>query len=211
MLDSPYVRRVAIVLLRLRLPFEHRPISLFRHIDAFRRYNSLLKAPTLIAGDGTVLMDSTLIIEHLASISPDGAHLSPSGASDRLAALASLGVSLLVCEKAVQAHYERALRPPEKRHEPWIARVHDQLLTGLDQLEAQAGAGEEWLFERRLTLADITLACAFRFTQDYLGDIVEARRYKALASYCARAESLPEFRAAPPIDGVTAPAPLAPQ
>jgi len=211
MLDSPYVRRVAIVLLRLRLPFEHRPISLFRHIDEFRRFNPLLKAPTLIADDGTVLMDSTLIIQHLTSLTPDGAHLEPSSASDRLAALASLGLSLLVCEKAVQAHYERVLRPPEKRHEPWIVRVHDQLLGGLDRLEAQAGAGEEWLFERRLTLADISLACAFRFAQDYLADIVDASRYKALAAFCARAEALPEFRAAPPIDGVTATALLPPQ
>ena len=102
MLDSPYVRRVAIVLLRLRLPFEHRPISLFRHIDEFRRFNPLLKAPTLITDDGTVLMDSTLIIQHLTSLTPDGAHLEPSSASDRLAALASLGLSLLVGEEQVK-------------------------------------------------------------------------------------------------------------
>jgi hypothetical protein len=64
MLDSPYVRRVAIALLRLGLPFEHRPISLFRQIDEFAVVNPLLKAPTLVADDGTVLMDSTLIIDY---------------------------------------------------------------------------------------------------------------------------------------------------
>ena len=36
MLDSPYVRRVAISLRRLGLPFEHRPISVFRQIAEFR-------------------------------------------------------------------------------------------------------------------------------------------------------------------------------
>ena len=210
MLDSPYVRRVAIVLLRLSLPFEHRPVSLFRHIDEFRRYNPLLKAPTLIADDATVLMDSTLIIDHLASLASDGARLWPSGASDRLAALASIGLSLTVCEKSVQAHYERVLRPPEKRHEPWIARVHEQLLTGLGKLEKQVGAGDAWLFEQRLTLADISLACAFRFAQDYLGDLIDKDKYTAIAAFCARAEALPEFRAAPPIDGVEAPARAAP-
>ena len=35
MLDSPYVRRVAVALLMAEVPFTHRPISLFRHIDAF--------------------------------------------------------------------------------------------------------------------------------------------------------------------------------
>ena len=36
MLDSPYVRRVAISLLALGLPFRHRSISVFRGIDEFR-------------------------------------------------------------------------------------------------------------------------------------------------------------------------------
>jgi glutathione S-transferase len=30
MLDSPYVRRVAVALIVAKVPFEHRPISLFR-------------------------------------------------------------------------------------------------------------------------------------------------------------------------------------
>jgi len=206
MLDSPYVRRVAIVMLRLGLPFEHRPISLFRHIDEFRRFNPLLKAPTLIADDGTLLMDSSLIIDHLVSLAPDGGRLMPTGAPARLAALRSLGLSLTVCEKAVQTHYERALRPVEKQHEPWIARVHAQLFAGLDLLEKDAAAREGWLFEQRVTLADISLACAFTFTQNYLKDVVDKAGYPSLSAFCARAEALPEFLAAPPLDGVTAPA-----
>lgn len=205
MLDSPYVRRVAIVLLRLGLPFEHRPISLFRHIDEFKGYNPLLKAPTLIADDGTMLMDSTLIIEHLASLAP-GRSLMPAGAAARLAALRSLGLSLLVCEKAVQAHYERVLRPAEKQHEPWRARVHQQLHEALALLEKDVAVCEGWLCGPEMTLADITLACAFSFTQILLADIVDKARYQAIAEFSASAEALPEFLAAPPIDGVKAPA-----
>ena len=57
MLDLPYVRRVAIALIVAKAPFTHEPISLFRHIDEFLRVNPLLKAPTLVADDGTVLME----------------------------------------------------------------------------------------------------------------------------------------------------------
>ncbi len=57
MLNSPYVRRVALALITAKVPFEHRPISLFRHIDAFSAINPLLKAPTLVADDGTVLVE----------------------------------------------------------------------------------------------------------------------------------------------------------
>jgi glutathione S-transferase len=205
MLDSPYVRRVAIVMLRLGLPFEHRPISLFRHIDEFRRYNPLLKAPTLITGDGTMLMDSTLIIEYLASLEP-GQDLMSAGAATQLAALRSIGLSLLVCEKAVQAHYERVLRPSDKQHEPWRARVHKQLHEGLAMLEKDVAACDGWLFGPNMTLADISLVCAFGFTQGALSDIVDKADYKALSAFSSRAEALPEFLAAPAVDGVKAPA-----
>ena len=109
MLDSPYVRRVAIALMRLGLPFEHRPISLFRHIDEFSAVNPLLKAPTLVADDGTVLMDSTLIIDYAATLAPDVRPLAPRAPKARLRATRLIGLSLVVCEKAVQFHYEREL------------------------------------------------------------------------------------------------------
>ncbi len=64
MLDSPYVRRVAISLQLLDLAFEHQSLSVFRGFDAFRRINPVVKAPTLVCDDGTVLMDSSLILEY---------------------------------------------------------------------------------------------------------------------------------------------------
>ena len=68
MLDSPYVRRVAISLQRLGLPFVHQSLSVFRNFDDFRRINPVVKAPTLVCDDGTVLMDSTLILEYAEAL-----------------------------------------------------------------------------------------------------------------------------------------------
>ncbi len=203
MLDSPYVRRVAIALMRLDLPFEHRPISLFRHVDEFAAANPLIKAPTLVADDGTVLMESTLIIDYVATLAPEARNLTPRAPKARLRATRLLGLSLIVCEKAVQFHYERALRPPEKQHAPWAGRVRGQLLAGLDALEGEINGGKGWLFEDRMMLADITLATAFAFTQGYLADIVDKARYGAIAAFSARAEDTAEFRAAPAQDGAT--------
>jgi glutathione S-transferase len=39
MLDSPFVRRVAISAKLLDLPFEHESVSVFRHFDRFREIN----------------------------------------------------------------------------------------------------------------------------------------------------------------------------
>jgi glutathione S-transferase len=202
MLDSPYVRRVAITLIIGRTPFIHRPISLFRHIDQFSKLNALLKAPTLLTDDGAALMDSSVILDYLADIDSRIAALTPSRAPQRLKALRATGLALTVMEKAVQRHYERMLRPVEKQHEPWVDRVMGQLTAGLSALDAEL-PGSGWM-GGELGVADITVACAFGFTQSVLGDLVETSRYPNLGAFCARAEALPAFRAAPPEDGATA-------
>ncbi len=202
MLDSPYVRRVAIALIIAKTPFIHRPISLFRHIDQFSKFNPLLKAPTLITDDGVALMDSSLILDYLAGVDSGIAALTPSKAPQRLEALRATGLALTVMEKAVQRHYERMLRPTEKQHEPWVDRVMGQLSAGLSAMDAEL-PGSGWI-SGELGLADITVACAFGFTHALLADVVETSRYPNLGAFCARAEALPPFRAAPPEDGATA-------
>jgi glutathione S-transferase len=208
MLDSPYVRRVAIALMRLGLPFEHRPLSLFRHIDEFRKVNPMLKAPTFVADDGTVLMDSTLILDYAESLAPNAPRLAPSAPKARLKAYRLNGIAMAVNEKAVQIHYERNLRPPEKRHEPWLERVRGQFFAGLDALERDAESAPNWLVDENLMLADITIATAFSFVQLNLADLAPASRYAALTRFWRRAEALLEFRAAPCEDGVKVASPV---
>ena len=100
-------------------------------------------------------------------------------------------------EKAVQLHYERALRPPEKRHEPWRARVAGQLDAALAALDREAPASG-WIAGADLGLADITVACAFGFVGGMIGDLVERGRFRGSRRFAARAEALPAFRQAPP-------------
>jgi glutathione S-transferase len=202
MLDSPYVRRVAIALIVAGVPFEHRPISLFRHIDQFSKLNPLLKAPTLVADDGTALMDSSVILEYLAGLYPGIAALTRVDALARLRASRATGLALTVMEKAVQRHYERILRPAEKLHEPWVDRVMGQLTGGLGALDAELPKSG-WI-NGELGLADITAACAFGFVESTVADLVNTSRYPNLAAFSARAEALPAFRAAPAQDGATA-------
>jgi glutathione S-transferase len=207
MLDSPYVRRVAVTLIVAKVPFDHRPISLFRHIEAFSKINPLLKAPTLVADDGAVLMDSGVILDYLATVFPRVAALTPFGARERLRALRALALALAVMEKAVQRHYERALRPEDKRHDAWIERVMTQLAAGLAGLDAETPQSG-WI-AGELGVADISVVCAFGFVQQVLADVVDTNPYPNLAEFCAQAETLAAFRAAPAEDAVTAPLSIA--
>src|SRR5947208_16842724 len=102
MLDSPYVRRVAISLQLLGLPFEHQPLSVFRTFDAFRAINPVVKAPTLVCDDGTVLMDSTLILDYVEGrVIPEKRLMPPEGQARR-EALRPHGLALAAWEECVQ-------------------------------------------------------------------------------------------------------------
>ncbi len=125
MLDSPYVRRVAVSLTLLGVPFEHRPISVFRAFDAFAAINPVVKAPSLVCDDGEVLMDSTLILQYADSLADGKRRLMPTARGEMQHELRLIGLALAACEKSVQIVYERNLRPPEKpRPCPSFGPIH---------------------------------------------------------------------------------------
>jgi glutathione S-transferase len=197
MLDSPYVRRVAVSLKLMGLAFEHRPISVFRHVDRFRQINPVVKAPSFIADDGTVLMDSTLILDHCESVAPVGMRLMPAGTKERLATLRLIGLALAACEKCVAVVYENEQRPVELRHAQWLERVSAQANAAFEELELAAAGLPAWFGINRPNAADVAVACAWRFSQYRVPEVVSAAKYPALAAYSLRAEALPEFSATP--------------
>jgi len=196
MLDSPYVRRVAISLQLLGLRFEHRSVSVFRTFAQFRQINPLVKAPTLICADGEVLMDSTLILEYAEALARPRT-LMPTRLADLQQALRVIGLALAACEKSVQIIYERNLRPPEKLHEPWVRRVTGQLLAAYEALEQEVARLPLAVTRAAITQAGVSAAVAWHFTQQTLPELVPAQNYPLLREFSATAEALPEFAAAP--------------
>ncbi|HZA94842.1 MAG TPA: glutathione S-transferase [Burkholderiaceae bacterium] len=197
MLDSPYVRRVAISLQLLRVPFEHASISVFRTFEQFRPINPVVKAPTLVCDDGTVLMDSTLIIEYAEALADCGKSLMPVDIAERQHALRVIGLALAACEKSVQIIYERQLRPAEKLHEPWVSRVKGQLLAAYEALESEERRSPLSVTSETINQAGLSAAVAWHFTQQTLPEVVAAERYPALTALSSKAEALAEFVAAP--------------
>jgi glutathione S-transferase len=198
MLDSPFVRRVAISLAMYGIPYEHRALSVFRHFDEFSKTNPAVKAPTLVTDDGTTLTDSTLILDYLERMVAPERRLMPEDLGTRAQALHLIGFALAACEKTMHTVYENLLRPEEKRHDPWLERVQRQLHGAYDQLEAALAAHhatkrDAWLIGERMMQPDITVAIAWRFTQYMLPGVVDPARYPTLVAFSARAEALPVF------------------
>jgi glutathione S-transferase len=77
---SPYVRRVAVSLNILELPFELEELFVFKEPDVVRRHNPLVRIPVLVLDDGDTLAESGAILDE--SIAWSG----QSGVSRRVAA-----------------------------------------------------------------------------------------------------------------------------
>ena len=201
MLDSPYVRRVAISFQLLGLRFEHEPISVFRTFDHFQLINPVVKAPTLICDDGQILMDSTLILDYAEALAEPGRSLRPSYSAGNLAELQRmlqlLGLALAVCEKSIQIVYERNLRPLEKQHEPWLERVSGQLLAACSELETALKNRPLAASGSTINQAGITIAVAWQFVQQMIPELVPLGNYPALCVFSCKAEALQAFTAAP--------------
>lgn len=194
MLDSPYVRRVAISLDLLGIPFQHESISVFSTFEQFRAINPMVKAPTVVCDDGTVLMDSSLILQYLEAStgkslwSRDGAVL--------LQEFRAVSVALAACEKSVQIVYERNLRPQAAQHEPWVARVTGQMLAAYGCLEQEV-RNHPAVFDNAGGQAAVTAAVVWEFVQSMLAPLVPAADYPGLAALSARLEQSAPFLAYP--------------
>ena len=198
MLDSPYVRRVAISLEFLGVPFAHEAVSVFSTFEKFRGINPVVKAPTLVCDDGEVLMDSSLILQYVESTKTGGDSLWPRDAAERQHDLRAVGLALAACEKSVQIVYERSLRPAEKQHEPWIERVTGQLRAAYAGLEEDVRARRS-AFSAPRRQASIAAAVAWQFTQSMLAAVVPAWSHPELVALSARMEDTPQFRKYPPL------------
>ena len=208
MLDSPYVRRVAISLQLLGLPFEHRSVSVFRGFDEFSRINPVVKAPTLVCDDGGALMDSTLIIDYAEALArdrdPASRSLMPESIGGRQHTLQLIGLALAACEKGVQIVYERSLRPPEKQHAPWVTRVRGQLAAALAELEAALARQSLACTSASIDQAGVSCAVTWFFVRALVPELANAADHPALQVYSEQAEQLPAFRNAPHGEGIVA-------
>ncbi|WP_377841928.1 glutathione S-transferase family protein [Bosea sp. UC22_33] len=193
MLDSPYVRRAAITGTLLDMPFEHRSVSVFRHMEEFRAINPLIKAPTLVTDDGIAISESLLIIQHFEDVA--GRSLRPLEGVARRRDLALTGIGIVAADKAVSIEYERK-RPEAQRYAPWQERIVTQLHVALDLLDAAATEGELTAGPELLP-SDIAAAIAWGFCRFVIPEFAPEERWPALAEQARACEALDVFKAWP--------------
>ena len=196
MFDSPFVRRVAITMKLLDIPFEHGNWSIGRDFDRIREYNPLGRVPTLVTDEGEKLMDSSAILDYLDERAGAERALLPRSGPERRQALRLMALATGAAEKGILQVYERVFRPEEKRHQPWVDRCRTQMSGSLAAIDRHLGERgvSQWLVGKRMTQADITAVCVFTFLNDALRVAADQVVFQSLATLAARCESMPVFQ-----------------
>ena len=194
--NSPFVRRVAVSLHLLDLPFEQRPLSTVTNRDEVQALNPLGRIPALVLEDGEALIDSTAILDYLDELAgPEKALIPPFG-PERRKVLKRVAYAMGVMEKGLACYVERIIRPTDKQHQALLDRFAEQARAGLAELNKLCGNG--WLCGERITQADISTVAALDFIDAFWPDMLPADFVPNLQALRQRAYALPAFSTTKP-------------
>lgn len=197
---SPFVRRVAVSLSILNLPFELEEVLVFGEPDLVRSYNPLVRIPILVLDDGTKLFESGAILDEIDHMVSPELRLTPDNGPLRRRVVQTTAMALACAEKAQWAMYEGRVRPAEKVYAPWVEHNDNQVLGGFEHLNTAAAniGDDQWIAGTpEASQADLTLSVAFTFAKVARPDLPLAERFPRLERLAERCEALPAFLNAP--------------
>ena len=196
---SGYTRRVGITLKLLGMPFEHLPYHAYEQKDLIHPFSPMVKVPALALDDGTVLYDSTSIIEYLhEEVGAERALLAPSGVNRR-DALQFIGIASAIYGK-LSDMYDESIRPPEHQIATIVESLREQALAGFQMLESRAGNG--WLVGDALSQADVMVVITWQSASlAFMPDVVHPAGFPKLSRLAERAMELEAFSSTLPLRG----------
>ncbi|MBA5639231.1 glutathione S-transferase N-terminal domain-containing protein [Duganella sp. LX20W] len=167
-LASPYVRKVRVVLAEKKLDYQFELENVWASETTIQKLNPLGKVPSLIMEDGTVMIDSRVMVEYLDTLTPVCKLLPPNG-RERADIKCWEALADGVLDAGVLVRLERTLRPPEQQSEDWIVRQLRKVELGLASMADKLG-DQPYCAGIHYSLADVAVGCAlgwltFRFPE----------------------------------------------
>jgi glutathione S-transferase len=183
---SPYARKVLVVahekdlLGRLVLI----PVDPWKSPPELLTVTPLAKVPALLAEDGVLIVESTLICEYLEQL--DGGR--PLNPGHRFETMARTALAHGIIDASFATVIERR-RPQVRQWAAWIERQYDAIERTLWRVKPQAG---------RFDLGDITLACALAYLDFRLPELEWRAEHPGLAEWLDEANRRASMRATAP-------------
>lgn len=180
-LNSPYVRKVRVVLLEKRLDYRFEQEDVWAADTRITEANPLGKVPCLVMEGGEAVFDSRVIVEYVDTLSPVG-RLIPEKGRERAEVRTWEALADGVIEAAVLARLETtwAGRTEAQRCTAWVERQMHKVHTAL-QAMSHGLAQRPWAAGNHMTLADIAVGCALGYLDFRYADLNWRSAYPNLA------------------------------
>jgi glutathione S-transferase len=192
---SPFARKARIALLEKGIPFEAVVENPWQPDTGMGRVNPLGKVPALVLDDGTVVHDSSVIVEYLETLGRPP-RLVPEDPRLRVAHRQVEAIADGVCDAVVLIVLERA-REPGRRSADWIARQTRKVAAGIAELERLLDGRDAFTLSG-FGLAEIATGCALRYLDLRLPDQPWRPAAPGLARLFVALSARPAFAATAP-------------
>ena len=175
---SPFARKVRVMLLEKKAPFELEVVDLWAPSD-YPRTNPVGKVPALRLDDGRVLVNSPLIAEYIDGRFPQPRFI-PDDPDQRLDARRWEALADATMDAAVASLYEARFHDEAKRSREYLERQRGKIDRGFAELE-RALDGRRWFVGAAMSIADIAAACLIGFINARRPEFFPPERYPGLA------------------------------
>lgn len=193
---TPFGRKVRIVLLEKKIPFELELDVPWVPDTRVGEVNPLGKVPVLVLKDGETLYDSRVIVEYLENVSPVG-HLLPQDPGTRIEVRKLEALADGMTDAAALIHLENK-RPAEQRSNDWITRQETKVFRALEALSTALG-DRAYFVGGKFSLADIAAGCALGYLDFRLPYIDWRGAHANLANFAAKLAERKSFKETVPV------------
>lgn len=193
---TPFGRKVRIVLLEKKIPFELVNDVPWNADSQVGNFNPLGKVPVLVLKDGEALFDSRVIVEYLEHVSPVG-HLLPVDPTSRIHVRKIEALADGITDAAALVFLEFK-RPEEQQNRDWMLRQQNKVFRGLEALSEALGEKLNFV-DNKLSLADIAAGCCLGYLDFRFPDIKWRESHANLAAFYEKLSARPSFKATVPV------------
>ena len=193
---SPFARKVRVAAIELGLidKIEFVPTATVpaQANDEYMKISPLKKLPVLILDDGSVVLDSYVIVEYLDELA-GGGKLIPASGPDRWKVKSDHSLLQGMLDSMLLCRYENMVRPKELKWQAWADDHWNRVWKGLALFNGKAD-----VLSRPLDIVQIALACVLGYADFRFADCGWREAYPNLAAFHERMLELPSINISQP-------------
>jgi glutathione S-transferase len=189
---SPFARKVRIAAIELGLidKIELVPTSVAPATanDEYSKITPLKKLPVLILGDGSVILDSYVIVEYLDELA-GGGKLIPANGHDRWKVKSDHSMLQGMIDSMLLCRYENMVRPKGLQWQGWSDDHWNRAWMGMARFN-----GKPEVLSRPLDIVQISLACVLGYADFRYPDCGWRKAYPNLDAFHERMLERPSIK-----------------